>query len=520
MTAPQPPKTYGDQSKTAEQISGMSASQRQDYIENQMSPAARSEYFQAQASAVGDNGPWFTGMIERMQAELKAGQISQQMGQSNVQQATSGNTQYVTGLQPSNTDYKGINHPELAGYVDNGLDAGQVGQVSDAYHQMSSAFDQFATTLGAAVNKSQGDWEGTAAESARGYFTSLQKWADANSQNSKLASEVVYQQSTSASTAKNSMPAPVPFSWTDEMKSWAGSNPFNLVDNINASLQKQQQSQDAHDQAAHVLSTYDSQLYSAASKQPVFAEPPKFEATAGGAVGPAVSSIGGTASSAYTGPAGGNIGASGGSGHLGATGAPAGGSSGSLSGSLAGLTGGGYTPPLNSGAKTGAGGVNVGTSAQGYQPGNNYNSSTSSGPGSTGLGAMGGMPMGAMGGGLGGAGGGEEYSSKLGRGGSGFGPGGSGSGSSSGSAAGSGSAGSGAQSGARAGGAGAAETAAGSGRGSAGASGRGGMSGMGHGGKGEGGEDDEHQRPSWLIEPDPDEIFGTNERTAPPVIGE
>ncbi|MEY7971502.1 hypothetical protein AB8O38_05820, partial [Saccharomonospora xinjiangensis] len=54
---------------------------------------------------------------------------------------------------------------------------------------------------------------------------------------------------------------------------------------------------------------------------------------------------------------------------------------------------------------------------------------------------------------------------------------------------------------------------------------RGGMGGgapMGGGagaGKGQGGEDSDHQRPTYLVEADPDDVFGTNERTAPPVIG-
>jgi hypothetical protein len=43
--------------------------------------------------------------------------------------------------------------------------------------------------------------------------------------------------------------------------------------------------------------------------------------------------------------------------------------------------------------------------------------------------------------------------------------------------------------------------------------------GAGGKGKGEGSEDTEHARPSYLLEPDPHEIFGTDERTVPPVIG-
>ncbi|UIJ58591.1 PPE domain-containing protein [Amycolatopsis acidiphila] len=38
--------------------------------------------------------------------------------------------------------------------------------------------------------------------------------------------------------------------------------------------------------------------------------------------------------------------------------------------------------------------------------------------------------------------------------------------------------------------------------------------------RGRGEEDEEHQRPDYLIEPDPDSIFGSDVRTTPPVIGE
>jgi len=58
------------------------------------------------------------------------------------------------------------------------------------------------------------------------------------------------------------------------------------------------------------------------------------------------------------------------------------------------------------------------------------------------------------------------------------------------------------------------------GAGAAGRPGAAGMGGMGAG-KGKGGEDDdEHQRASYLIEPDADDIFGgSDEKPVPPVIG-
>ncbi|WP_160148757.1 PPE domain-containing protein [Amycolatopsis alkalitolerans] len=121
---------------------------------------------------------------------------------------------------------------------------------------------------------------------------------------------------------------------------------------------------------------------------------------------------------------------------------------------------------------------------------------------------------------------------------SGFGPSGSGSGSGSGAGSGgygggslagagfgpAGSLGGGASTGAGA--SGAADGAAGAGRGGvgggAGASGRAGspgMGGMGRGAGGKGGDDEEHQT-KYLVGDDPNELFGTDELTAPPVIGE
>ncbi|WP_378242746.1 hypothetical protein [Actinokineospora guangxiensis] len=49
--------------------------------------------------------------------------------------------------------------------------------------------------------------------------------------------------------------------------------------------------------------------------------------------------------------------------------------------------------------------------------------------------------------------------------------------------------------------------------------GRGGMGGAGGGARGQGGEDEEHTRASFLQEDDPEAIFGTDQVTAPPVIG-
>ncbi|TVT62188.1 hypothetical protein FNH05_01580, partial [Amycolatopsis rhizosphaerae] len=227
MTAPQPPKTYGDGHKTAQDIAAMPDAEQRRYVTESMSPEDRANYLRDTADAqVADKTGWSRLMAE-LKARTEAKQQADQYGQQTIAQSTTAETQYVEGLPASNTNYKAVPHPELQGYVDNGLNAGQIGEMSNGYHVMASTLAQIATTLNDGINRSQSEWQGNAADSARNFFAGTRDWADGNSKNMQLASEVTYQQSAAAQTAKTSMPAPVPFSWSDEMKSWATSNPLD-----------------------------------------------------------------------------------------------------------------------------------------------------------------------------------------------------------------------------------------------------------------------------------------------------
>jgi len=188
-------------------------------------------------------------------------------------------------------------------------------------------------------------------------------------------------------------------------------------------------------------------------------------------------------------------------------------------------TGGGYQPPnipgggnYQPGNIPGGGGYQPGnipgydgTAAAGYTPpnipgpGSDYGTSTGFGPGGAGN-----LPGGGGAGGGFGPGGAGSL-------GGGFGPG-SGGGLGAGSSTGAGgSSGSGAGAGMGRGGAGAA-AAGGAGMGKAGMGGMG-MGGMGGARGGQGGEDEERTS-KYLMGDDPNDLFGTDELTAPPVIGE
>ncbi|WP_290061655.1 hypothetical protein, partial [Amycolatopsis solani] len=380
-----------------------------------MAPAERDAYLQQKAEEGVDPSSWLFGPIQQWMAQARAKNQAQQMGDKNVEDATKGrDVEYVQGLQAPNADYKGSDHAQLQAFLESNLNVDQVGEVSTAYHQVHQVFDKFAQSMNTAVNSSKGTWEGTAAENAQQYFTSLSKWSDANSQNAKLASETIYDQGQAASTAKNSMPAPIPFSWKEEFGSWATSNPFNLADNVDKSIQKQKDSQAAHDQAAGVMATYDKNLYEAASKQPAFAPPPSFS-TGGGSDDPnGTGDKNGINTPSKVDMPGSH-----------SVNMPGGGTNNFTTGNIPGTTG---TPQISGpGSTTGAGLLPAGTTTpSSFTPGSIPGGSAPN-PNQQ----FGGMPMSPMpmGGGMN-FGGDEAYNSKVGggggRGAGGFGPGGSG----------------------------------------------------------------------------------------------
>lgn len=481
-----------------------------------MSPREREAHLVELAEEGVGSDHFLFGTIQRMIAASEARDQARDMSSANIRNHGR-DVEYVRGVNPSDAHYPGIAHDQLKNYATVNNNPGDVGAISDDYHAMSRDLEQIAETLAKAISKSQSTWEGEAADAARTFMTKISEWSQTNSSNAKLASETVYAQGTAAEVAKNSMPDPIPFSWGEEIKSWGFSTPMSLPSKISDSFQKQAESQEAHDQAARVLTTQDSETYVAASKQPTFPDPPKFETGGTGTDGRDGSGGirgGGSGVGVGTGTAGGTntAGFTGGSGVRGYT-PPGGGTAGNAGGTSPG--GGIYTPPLQPGRQMGSAPPG-GTRAAAFSPGRFTPGRAKSGARSDDAAAAGGfgaMPVGGVGGGASGG----EYAPRGGGAGSGT------------AAPGAGARMSGAGQPGPVGGpsaAGAAAAAA-AGRGGTGA---GGMMGAGAG-RGQGDDDKEHQRKYGM---DSDEAFrpelddeggvlrdpATGMPVVPPVIGE
>ncbi|GAA3678604.1 hypothetical protein GCM10022267_76720 [Lentzea roselyniae] len=395
--------------------------------------------------------------------------------------------------------YLGIPHQQLHEMVNNGVDPGTVGAAGDTYTQIGNKLTAFQDRIARAIGSSEADWSGKAADQARTAVAGLGNKASEAGTAAQLAGTLITQQSRALSTAKSTVPPPpaVPYDpAAANARRMAITDPILYVQQAAADAAAFQEQKKQHEDAARAVETYDRTVTQTAAAQPAFApappapqpqpqpEPqPRPPIGTGDSNGRGLTpppQVGDTTNTAWSAPpvtnTGGNTtntsGLGGGQNNLGLGGNQLGDGNNNR--------GGGLNPGFLPG--TGPGDKGVGRSG---------------GPGGTGA-VRGGTSTGTGGGRVpGGTGVGNPNAAK------GFGPGGS-----AGVLPGDGAAGRG--------GSGAGGAASGRGGAAAGA-----MGAMGAGGaKGKGEEDLERTTPSYLLEPDPDETFGSDEMVAPPVIGD
>ncbi|MGQ0837978.1 hypothetical protein [Actinokineospora sp.] len=399
-------------------------------------------------------------------------------------------------------NYLAVPHDELKRNVMEQADPGEVGRVGDAWVGVGDWMIGFQQQFSSAISNSESQWRGMDGDAARKFMADVGTYVGTAGSSAQLAGRQAQLHSDALATART-MPEPVPFDMNAALADLRStSDPFAFAEKANEHYATFTRSQEAHGQAALVASGYD-QSMSGASTMPAFAAPP---AMGGGGTPPqpppppsqpppVVPPV----------PPGGPIGVSEPFGRPSAW--PGSRDSAPVTAqSFQPPTGGqgrpGQLPPPKATPNPGLpGGLPIGGPVGGADDDRRR--------GGRGLGSGGGFGPGGRGGSAGGFGPGG------GRG--GFGPGGgSGGPGSGGLGAGAPKSGVGAVAADHAASGGRGGGAAGAGRG--GAASGGGMG--GGGGRGQGGEDSEHQRPAFLVEADPEGIFGTDEITAPPVIGQ
>ncbi len=346
-----------------------------------------------------------------------------------------------------------------------------------AFNDGGNSLAEAANGLFDAVSRLDGAWSGVAADSAKSALAPLASAAGLAGQTAQMMGVQMSAQSVAATEVRK-LPPPEKFDKQQSLQAMATGGPLAMQQDLKA--QKDAADAVKREQITY-LNAYTQSMSSVDAQTPSFVPPKE---TIGGGGGGQTPITGGNVSVPTP-----NMPYPGGT----STGAPSGGHTGIAYPGGEGLAGGGYDGADDD--ITALPGVGSGTGAAGYNPGG---TPPTTAPTTSGLGTAGpgGVHAGGPGAGAGGFGGGFGS----------FGGGGAG--------------GAGGAAGGPGAGANGPAVPKGGMMPAGGAGGRGGAGGMGAPrGKGKGEEDDEHERPSYLVEGDPESTFGNDQLTAPSVIG-
>jgi len=344
-----------------------------------------------------------------------------------------------------------------------------------AFNDGGNSLAEAANGLFDAVSRLDGAWSGVAADSAKSALAPLASAAGLAGQTAQMMGVQMSSQSVAATEVRK-LPPPEKFDNKQSLQAMATGGPLAMQQDLKA--QKDAADAVKREQITY-LNAYTQSMSSVDAQTPSFVPPKEVIGGGGGGQTPIT---GGNVNMPTT-----NVPLTGGT----TTGSPAGGHTAiGAPGGPEGLTGDGqdggdgFTPLP---------GMGSGTGAAGYTPGGTPLSTapTTSGFGPGGHTGGPGAGAGGFGGGFGSFGGGGGAGGAAGGPGAGANPGANGP-----------------------------ATPKGGMVPGGGAGGRGGAGGMGAPrGKGKGEDDDEHERPAYLVEGDPESTFGSDQLTAPPVIG-
>ncbi|GAA5105164.1 hypothetical protein GCM10025762_07960 [Haloechinothrix salitolerans] len=277
-----------------EELTRMPAHAQDQYIINEVPPSERTQFISTlQTAAAIDEGK-FGGLLDLAMRHINSHTRASELSDQAIEQASSEVTEYVDGVEAPNSNYPAIPHEELKRWSTDNNEPGRIGEISSGYTSIREAFEQANEALSSAVRTTRDAWEGEAADQATHFVDGLAKYSETSTNNARLAAEVTNQQAEASASFKNAMPEPIPFSYQDEIYRARQASGEEAVAILNEAQQKQEESRKAHEEAARVAQQFEQQTYASASKQPVFAEPPKFgSGSGGGSAGGSGSAIGG-----------------------------------------------------------------------------------------------------------------------------------------------------------------------------------------------------------------------------------
>jgi hypothetical protein len=177
--------------------------------------------------------------------------------------------------------YAGYTARELHEMVTTNIDPGGLGEAGAAYNGVGNTYARLAQDLGSAASASESGWVGTAGDSVRAFLAGMAKWADTTAQGAQLAGNQLGMQADAAQTAMHSMPTPVDPPSAADVRQAMLRTPLNPAAGAAQLDQQFQAAQQTHAEAVRVVQTYDANLAAVGNTMPAFDPPQAFNPNAG-----------------------------------------------------------------------------------------------------------------------------------------------------------------------------------------------------------------------------------------------
>ena len=178
--------------------------------------------------------------------------------------------------------YLAYSHPELKAMVERRNDPGQVGELGSSWHDLGARFVEFDAMLWKALLASQQHWTGAAADQARAFSADVGTWFASAGRHAQLAGNRLAGQADVATWARDTMPDPVESDPMTALRSaGAQTDPLAFPAAMGAIEPQERASREAHQQAAAIVEQYDRKMAEYGATMPAFAAPPAAPDSAG-----------------------------------------------------------------------------------------------------------------------------------------------------------------------------------------------------------------------------------------------
>ena len=180
---------------------------------------------------------------------------------------------------------RALRHEVLKSFTDAADPAGSTA-VADTWGELASRLDKAAELFQRAVSESEAGWTGEAADAMRAQLARVVEWTRQTGAHYQATSAAIAAQSGVAESAKSAMPPPVPYDPAQMIRDARASGDILRMASLPFQMYAQKQLHDAaHEEAVRVVTERDRAFSAAAGQVPAFAAPPSV--TDGHSGGPA-----------------------------------------------------------------------------------------------------------------------------------------------------------------------------------------------------------------------------------------